>query len=305
MIKILPPQKNQEESQKSEETKKILAKLKHQDEEEKASLFAKEIGFPYIDTNIFPVSTESIKNISEENARKFKVLIIQKTGKNVSFVSTNPTQKETVEFIKSTSEENGWKATVFVVSETNFNQILNKYKTIVFSNLIDELSINLKTEDIEKFEKELEDLVSLKTRIRELPTTQILNILMAGAYKLGASDVHIEPQENLLRIRYRIDGVLHDVIELPFNIHRPVVSRIKMMSGMKINIRDTAQDGTFEINLDKKKIDIRVSILPGNFGETTVCVFLTLLPFRLILTIWDFVAWLMKRFKKKLMLPTE
>ena len=149
-------------------------------------------------------------------------------------------------------------------------QLWEKYKKIAFQNILDQYEINLEEGDIEKFEKELKDLVTLKQRIRELPTTQVLNILMAGAYKLGSSDVHIEPTEENIRIRYRIDGVLHDVVNLPLSVYKPVLSRIKMMGGMKINIRDIAQDGTFEINLGDKTLDVRVSTVPGNYGEIIV-----------------------------------
>jgi type II secretory ATPase GspE/PulE/Tfp pilus assembly ATPase PilB-like protein len=139
---------------------------------------------------------------------------------------------------------------------------------------LDQMSLNLYGEDLEKFEAEIKDLVTLKQRIEELPITQVLNIILAGAYKLGVSDVHFEPQEKEFRLRYRIDGVLQDVVYLPLKIFKSILSRVKLMSGMKINLRDIAQDGTFEINLETKsgikKIDTRVSIIPGNFGESIV-----------------------------------
>ena len=84
------------------------------------------------------------------------------------------------------------------------------------------------------FDQELKDLISLKERISEMPTTQILGIIMGGGYKSNASDVHIEPQKETFRLRYRIDGVLHDVEFLPKTIFKSVLSRIKMMSGMKL-----------------------------------------------------------------------
>ncbi len=132
------------------------------------------------------------------------------------------------------------------------------------------MSINLTGEELAKFEEEMKDLITLKQRIKELPTTQILNIIMAGAYKLSASDIHIEPEEKDIRLRYRIDGELQDVAFLPFNVFKMIINRIKLISKMKLNLKDIAQDGTFEIRLEKKKIDMRVSLIPGNFGESVV-----------------------------------
>ncbi len=239
-------------------------------EEEQASVFAAEIGFPYLDTNLVPISNDSLRIIKEEDSRKYQVAVIVKIGKKVHMVSPDPTAPETSKFIQKLSDEKGWEIKVFVISRHNMEKIRERYKTIVFVDILTEYSVNLSAEELEKFDQELKDLITLKQRITELPITQILNVIMGGAYKLGASDVHIEPQEKELRLRYRIDGVLHDVAELPLTTFKSIVSRVKMMSGMKINLHDIAQDGTFEVNLASKKIDIRVSLIPGNFGEIIV-----------------------------------
>jgi type IV pilus assembly protein PilB len=260
----------QTEDLKAKETQKVLSKMRRVSEEEQAAAFAAQINFPYLDTNLIPISNDNLRILKEEDSRKYKIAVILKTVKNVNIVSPDPTPPETKNFLKKLAEENGWKIKVFVISQYNMNKIWEKYKNIVFVDILEEYSVNLSKEELEKFDQELKDLISLKQLITALPTTQVLNVMMGGAYKLGASDVHIEPQEKNLRLRYRIDGVLHDVAEFPFSVFKPIVSRIKMMSGMKINLHDIAQDGTFEINLANKKIDIRVSLIPGNFGESIV-----------------------------------
>jgi len=256
--------------EKEEQTEKALYRMRHHSEEEITSAFAASIGFPYIDTNLIPVENESLKIISEENAIANGVAIIKKSVKDVTFVSPDPARMETAEFIEKISKENGWNPKVFVVSIYNFKKIIEKYKTLVLTDVLSQMSVNLTGEDLEQFEKFLKDLVNLKNRINELPVTQVLNVIMGGAYKMGASDIHIEPQEKEIRLRYRMDGVLHDITFFPLNVYKSVISRIKMMSGMKINIRDIAQDGTFEVNIDSKKVKIRVSLIPGNFGESVV-----------------------------------
>jgi len=255
---------------KQEQTDKILSKMRHSSEEEQASQFAASIGLPYIDTNIVPISNESLKILSEEEATANQVAIIKKSAKDVTFVSSDPTKAETAKFIKKISEEKGWDSKIFVVSEYNFKKVIEKYKSIDFTEVLSQMSVSLSKEEMEKLDQTLKDLVALKQRINELPVTEVLNVIMGGAYKLGASDVHIEPQEKEIRLRYRMDGVLHDIASFSLNVFKSIVSRVKMMSGMKLNLRDIAQDGTFDVTLDTKKITIRVSLIPGSFGESIV-----------------------------------
>ena len=274
MIKILKQTSPQEESEKSIETKKILTRMRRESEEEQASVFAASLNLPYVDTNLVPIATDAIKTLREEESRKYNLAIIQKVAKTVTAVSTDPTAPETAAFVQKLTQENGWKLKIFVVSRTNMERIWEKYKKIVFVDYLDQMSVNLSGEELDKFEEELHDLISLKLRITELSTTQIIDTIMAGGYKLGASDIHLEPQEKEIRLRYRIDGVLQDIAFFPLNVFKSIVSRIKMMGGMKINVRDIAQDGTFSIRIKskkgEKKIDTRVSIIPGKFGEAIV-----------------------------------
>jgi type IV pilus assembly protein PilB len=274
MLKVIKTkQKNSDKDPymlKEKAATKVLFAMHHESEEERASALAKKLNLPYIDTNLIPISNDSLKSLPEEDSRKFNLAIIQKAGKKITLVSSQPESSATLDFIKKIQQEKGWESKLFVVSPFNLTKLWERYKKIVFTDVLTQLNINLTEKDLRNVDQELKDLISLKERIGELPTTKILGVIMGGGYKLGASDIHIEPQENDFRLRYRIDGVLHDVEFLPKTIFKSVLSRIKMMSGMKINLRDIAQDGTFEINITNKKIDVRVSIIPGNFGESIV-----------------------------------
>lgn len=270
MVKVVKPKPKEEDSQKEIAAKKILGSFRKQEEEEMTSAYASMINLPYIDTNLVPVDNDGLKLLSEEESRKYNIAIIQRVARTVTIVATDPTKDETQKFIEKLKQEKGWQIKLFVVSRSNMERVLDKYKKIVFLDLLDQMSLHLSGEDLKKFEEEMKDLITLKARINELPTTQILNTIMAGAYQLHASDVHIEPQEKQFRLRYRIDGVLQDVSFFPLNIYKTIITRIKMMAGMKINLRDIAQDGTFDIVLDNKKIETRVSVIPGNYGESVV-----------------------------------
>lgn len=271
MPKILKKKVKQQRSEEKEaQTKKIISGFRRKEEEELAYAYASRLNLPYIDTNIIPIAQDDIKLLTEKESKDFQIAVVRKTGKSITIATTDPERSETKKFLEKLREDRGWEISLFVISRSNLERIWERYKHIVFTDVLDQMSLNLSGKDLEKFESELKDLITLKQRIGELPLTQVLNIILAGAYKLKASDVHIEPREKEIRLRYRIDGILQDVAFLPLNVMRGILSRIKLMSKMKINLRDIAQDGTFEINLTDKKIDIRASIIPGNFGESIV-----------------------------------
>ncbi|MFZ2188502.1 MAG: GspE/PulE family protein [Candidatus Moraniibacteriota bacterium] len=269
MIKITKKTVGTEEEKKATSSK-LVSKLQHQSEEEKTAEFAAQLELPYIDTNIVPVSIDSLKLIEESDARKFGIAAIQRKSKIATIVTTDPTREDTREFLKAFSEKLGIQTKIFVISSYNFDRVLEKYKKIVFAEILDQLSLTINDNELGEFETALKNLIVLKDRIKEMPITDVMNTIMAGAYSLGASDVHIEPEEKDFRLRYRIDGILQDVAFFPLNIHKRIATRIKMMSGMKLNLSDMAQDGTFEVNLSNKKIAIRASSIPGSFGESIV-----------------------------------
>lgn len=251
-------------------TQNILSRLSKAEEEEQAAKLARDFGLPYVDLNIFPIHGDDIQTISEKDSKKFEMGVFQKKGKNVHFALANPKSKEALEHINFLSGENGWTAHLYVVSHSSIERIWNKYKEIPLLENIDMLRLMLSGKDLEEFEKQFEDLLELKKRMNEIPTTQVINLVMAGGVKMKASDIHFEPQEKEVRLRYRIDGVLQDIGNFPHEIYRSVLSRIKMMGKMKINIRDIAQDGHFVIDLEDGRIDVRVSVIPGNHGESIV-----------------------------------
>jgi len=258
------------QQEKKLQTEEILSKLRHKSEEEQAASLAASLNFAYADTNLVPIDTDDIKALTEAEARDNKLVVIKKTGKKVMLASPDPSQKITQDFVKKIQNDKGWDTELVLVSAYNFEKVLERYKQMVFTDVLTQLGLTLTGKDLESFDKYLKDLITLKQRIAELPTTQVLNIIMGGAYKIGASDIHIEPEEKEIRLRYRIDGLLQDVAFFPLEIYKTILSRIKMMSQMKINVRDIAQDGMFSVNLDDKKLSIRVSLIPGKFGESVV-----------------------------------
>jgi type II secretory ATPase GspE/PulE/Tfp pilus assembly ATPase PilB-like protein len=253
-----------------EDVRRVLAKMKHESEEQQAAGFAAVLGLPYIDLNIFPIDPETLRTIPRVDAQKYSVVCLQRAGKNVSLASPNPENPELQEFEERLKQDEGFTIKLFVCSIGGLEKSIEKYKHIALIESLEEMRLSLTGADLEEFEKKLKDVIDLKKRITEIPTTEVLNIVVAGAVKMEASDIHFEPQQDGIRLRYRLDGVLQNITVIPAQSYHFIMSRVKVLSGMKINVRDIAQDGRFSIGLDGKEIDVRVSILPGNFGENIV-----------------------------------
>ncbi len=269
-IIIMPKTKTTSPSYHQKEVQRVLAKMKHESEEQQAANLAGVLGLPYVDLNIFPIDPETLRTIPKENAEKFKIVCVQRAGKNVSLATPDPARNDLKDFLSQLEKEEGFKIKLHICSKSGLEKTIEKYKRLSLVESLDELRLTLSGKDLEEFEKNIKDIVDLHKRITELPTTEVINIIIAGAIKMEASDIHFEPQRDNIRLRYRLDGILQNIAELPTPIYHYLLSRIKIMSGMKINIRDIAQDGHFSIRLEKNEIDVRVSILPGNFGETIV-----------------------------------
>ncbi len=253
-----------------EEVRRILTKMKHESEEQQAAAIAAALKLPYIDLNIFPVDPETLRTIPAEDAKKFELVSIQKSGRNASLAFANVANPGLTGYLEKLQKEEGYQIKLFFCSQTGLKKTIEKYKHIALLESLEELRLTLTGKDLEEFEKKLKDVIDLKKRIAEIPTTEVINIIMAGAVKMDASDVHFEPQADGIRLRYRLDGVLQNITVLPPQTYHYILSRVKVLSGMKINIRDIAQDGHFSIEIEENEIDVRVSILPGNFGENIV-----------------------------------
>ncbi len=252
------------------EVQRILSQMRHESEEQQAATLAASLGIPYADLNIFPIDPDTLKTIPKEEAVKNELVCLQRAGKNVGLALANIMNPDLKSYLLHLEKDEGYKIKLFICSKTGFQKTLAKYKHIALAENLEELRLTLTGDDLEEFERKLKDVIDLKKRITEIPTTEVINIVMAGAVKMEASDIHFEPQQEGIRLRYRLDGVLQNITELPPNVFHYVLSRVKVLSGMKINIRDVAQDGHFSIAMEGNEIDVRVSILPGNFGENIV-----------------------------------
>jgi len=252
-------------------TKRKIAKMKTASEEEDTAAYAKSVGVPYLDLNIFPVTSKYINLISEEVAIKNNLVVVHAIDKELMLGTLDPTTPGVLEVKSNLEEKKGYKIRLFVISQGSLTRSWRVYKKNTLVESFDYMRMQLTGENLSEFENELKDLIDLGNRIDEIPTTKLLNIIVAGAIKLEASDIHLEPERDDIRLRYRIDGVLHEVVKMSSSVYPHIMSRIKILSKMMLNVYDVAQDGRFSIKLDdKNSMDVRVSVLPGNYGENVV-----------------------------------
>ncbi|QQS15358.1 MAG: type II/IV secretion system protein [Candidatus Moraniibacteriota bacterium] len=273
MVKVLPRNASTANfhSEREQQTAKILTTLKRSSEEGEAAALAHSARLPYVDLHIFPIETERVALIPEGDATSLGISLFQKRGKEIRIAILDPNRQKALDYIRALEDREGLIAKLYVASRPSLEHAWNAYKKPVFLDYLDHLKVNLSDSDLAAFEQEFGNLIALKNRILEIPTTQVLETIMVGAIKLRSSDIHLEPEEqNEIRLRYRIDGVLQDIGRFPASIYPLLLSRVKMLGKMKLNIRDKSQDGHFSLNLDSRKIDIRVSSIPGNFGESLV-----------------------------------
>lgn len=266
---------------RNEKTGKVLAGLRRKSEEEHAMALGLSYNMPYVDLNLMPIEADDVVSIPLEDAKKLSLAVFIKRGKNVRMGTIAPDNPEIFAYIEKLQNEKGWVVELFVISETSLKKLFELYTKTSLLDRLDTMRLLLDASDLEQFEENFGDIIKLRERIEELPTSELIALVFSGAVKMKASDVHFEVNENDVRMRYRLDGVLHDIGSFPPHAYTLIVSRIKMMAKMKLNVRSRAQDGHFslsagasslsgEVKKSSGRIDVRVSIIPSRYGESIV-----------------------------------
>ncbi|MFZ1626949.1 MAG: GspE/PulE family protein [Candidatus Moraniibacteriota bacterium] len=254
-------------TEKTQRATDLLKKLREQSMEDRAHTLAERLGLPYLDLHLFPADPKDVALLPEADAKKFSAALFRKNGSHVYIALENPEDPASLQYFQKLSNDNGWRITLSVVSRQSLEKVWSSYSNKPLLESLDILRVSLKGDDLEHFEKNFGDLLALGNESTTISTSQIIEIILAGASKMRGSDVHIEPTETIARLRYRIDGLLQDIGDLPQHMYQLALSRIKMLGGMRINVRDRAQDGHFSIQNGESRIDIRISLIPGNHGE--------------------------------------
>lgn len=252
-----------------------LLKMNREAEERDAQRRAEKLKIPYLNLALLPVETEALSLIPEKDARDSEMAAIEAKGEAVVVVAIDPSAAKTKTEIEKLEAKN-LKPKIFVVSKSSLIKSWDYYKYLTKSTNPLMGRVDIDKDRIAALKEKLLKLDAVKKEIqafdfRNNPTGQILEIVLAGALGNRVSDIHLEPDEKLVRIRYRIDGDLRDVMtDLDKKIYQYLVSRIKLLANLKINIGDKAQDGRITMGMGDKDIELRVAIAPSEFGEVIV-----------------------------------
>jgi len=244
-------------------------KIRETGEEEKYKNLAQQLNLPYSDLISIPIDTDTLSLLSKEDAYSANIAVVLKKSSEIVVVTIDPNNPATQKVISRLS--NSYKVSIVLTNPKSLQRILKRYQTITGGGEVFEIgAIEIKEKELSQFENSIKNIADIKSHIKKLSATSLLELVLAGALKTEASDIHIEPRLKEIQLRYRLDGLLHDITSLDKLSYEKILNRIKVLSKMKLNIHNTPQDGRLTIRQEPASIEVRVSILPSEFGETIV-----------------------------------
>lgn len=259
-----------------DEQKERIAMLREREEEDLAHILSEKYGFGYQDLTTTPVNPDGLRLLSEKDSREGEVVVFDATGKDLKVAARSPNNPKTITVLQKLKDR-GFNTTISMVSNRSLEFAWTRYEDISYATESKRGSLDISSEDIEEFAKKVKSLADVTPFIKETiskkkayRTSHIVEAIVASSIALSASDIHIEPEKDNTRLRFRIDGILTNVTEFDTETYSLLLSRIKLLSGLKLNVKGKAQDGRFSITLKSNDIEIRTSVLPGEYGESIV-----------------------------------
>ena len=243
----------------------VLVQLNFVTDEQISQTLGRQYNVGVVSFDNLEIEQMTLKTISPQIAQKFQVIPIKREGKNLFLAMANPVDVYTIEDIKFAT---GYNVVPLVASENLIGQAIEKYYGVAGSmaEMLTEMGID--DEEIEIIEEEkIPDAQQLLIDVDAAPVVKLVNGIIVEGVRQGASDIHIEPYEKILRIRYRIDGELKEIMSPQYTMGPAITSRLKIMSGLNISERRMPQDGRIGMKVAEKSIDLRVSTLPTAHGE--------------------------------------
>lgn len=228
-------------------------------EETVGKLISEHYGVPYINIKRQAIADDILALVPEKLARTYRIFPVAKTAKTLQVAMDNPEDFEALEFLK---RHTGMTIEPMYATKEDINKALGQYKKGIKQDFEKIINENIKKTDADK-----EDLVKAA---EQLPIVKILESIISYAISERASDIHIEVQGEEVIVRYRIDGMLRDIISLPRGVEGALIARIKILSNLKIDEHRIPQDGRYKFNVNGEMISLRISIIPSFYGENVV-----------------------------------
>jgi type IV pilus assembly protein PilB len=290
---------------KTEKLGSILARLGFITEEQLIGFLSRQYGIPSITLSNVDVDAETLRLVPPPIARKYEVLPVKRIGGTLTLAMADPTNVfalDDVAFMTSL------QILPVVAPQAAIRKAIDKHYEQVGTASMNEMLTEITAEaNVEVLEGETEggsvDVFELKESADEAPVVKLVNMVLVDAIRKGASDLHWEPYEKHFRIRFRIDGVLHEMLSPPKRLEPAIISRLKIMSNLDISERRVPQDGRIKLRFGSKEIDFRVSILPTIFGEKAVLRILDKESLQLDMTKLGFDTWSYEKFNHAIHQP--
>jgi type II secretory ATPase GspE/PulE/Tfp pilus assembly ATPase PilB-like protein len=250
--------------------------LHHKEEERLIASLAPTYGYQYVNLKDHPLNAEALSLISEADSKRGELAVFAKNGFSVSVAIKN-TNNEALPFLLKSLTDKGFTPELYLTSQRSLDHAWERFKEIGKTTAkirgvldVDAEMITTLMSEIHSHLDVSERVVRVQNERSTMSTSKIIEIIFGGALALNASDIHIEPEAVTTRVRYRIDGVLVDVCAVSRDISLHIVSRLKLLSGLKLNLRKESQDGRFTFNIGTRDVEVRSSVIPGAQGESIV-----------------------------------
>lgn len=246
-----------------------MSEVRLKEKEVEAEKRAASLKVPYVNLKGFPISPEALRQVPEEMAKQLQTVCFLYTGPEIRVASLQPDAEPVKDLLFQLQERNKANGGLYLISEESLRIALKAYESLPKIKQIVK-GVKVTDEELSQYQTQLKSYQDIQTVVQKSSITDIITIVMAASLQFGTSDVHIEAEEQKIAIRFRIDGILQEVASLPHEAWKKIVARIKLISGLKINVTERPQDGRFTIFLKAGDTDVRVSTIPTTWGESVV-----------------------------------
>ena len=283
----------------------ILVRLNLVNEDQLIGFLSRQYGVPSITLGQLDIDSDVLKLVPAPIARKYEVIPVRRMGNSLALAMADPTNVFALDDI---SFMTNLQVLPLVASQTSIKKAIDRNyesKTEAISSVLSDMQTDLANVEVvdEGEEGAKVDVFELKESADEAPVVKLVNMVLVDAIQKGASDIHFESYEKIFRIRFRMDGVLHEMLAPPKRLEAAILSRLKIMSNLDIAERRLPQDGRIKLRYSNREIDFRVSTLPTIFGEKAVLRILDKESLKLDLTQLGFDDWSLDKFNAAIHQP--
>ena len=295
-----------EQKGSTEKLGSILIRLGFINEEQLIGFLSRQYGVPSITLSQLEIDPEVLKLVPAAIAKKYEVLPVRKMGNSLALAMADPTNVFALDDI---SFMTNLQVLPLVASQTAIKKAIDRNyesKTEAITSMMQDMSADLQNVEVVEGGEDSSgqvDTFELKESADEAPVVKLVNMVLVDAIQKGSSDIHFESYEKIFRIRFRMDGVLHEMLSPPKRLESAILSRLKIMSNLDIAERRLPQDGRIKLRYGNREIDFRVSTLPTIFGEKAVLRILDKEALKLDLTQLGFDPWSLEKFNEAIHQP--